>query len=384
MLRSGGIAVLIMLCASIAFAASSDELAKTKQAIEQAQAQQEKTKSEQKNVAKELTELQKKLVRSAANLQQNEKELGDVELKLRALADELTLREKKLVLQKEKLDGLSRIAIRLSRTPPSAMVLMPGDGSKRLQAASALSVLTKDMKAEAEAIHAQLDAMKVLQDDLAAKKEKAEAMRDALKVESKAFETALKERRKLHEKLAGEQNKQAQMVAKLAKKAADLESLIESIEQAPKSSDAEKEVASEEGVFGSHGTLRSFAAAKGKIRLPASGKLVGRFGGADAANDTSKGIKIETRANATVVTPYDAEVAYRGPFLNYGQLVILKHRGDYHTLLAGFTRIDVKVGDFLLEGEPIGAMGEGSGRKLYVELRENNIPVNPASWMRGL
>ncbi len=384
MFRSGGIAALILFFASSALAAPSDELAKTKQAIEQAQAQQAKIKAEQDDVAKDLAELQKKLVKSAASLQQNEKELGDLEQKSRALAAELALREKKLEVQKEKLDGLSRIAIRLSRTPPTAMVLMPGDGSKRLQAASALSVLTKDMKAEAEAIRVQLAEMKVLQDNLSAQKQKAEAMRDALKVEYAAFSGTLKERRKLHDKLAGDQSKQAQEVSKLAKKAASLESFIAAIDAAPKSSASGKELESEEGVSGSRGTLRSFAAAKGKIRLPASGKLVASFGGKDGTNDTSKGIKIETRAKATVVAPYDAEVAYLGPFLNYGQLVILKHRGDYHTLLAGFNRIDVKVGDFLLEGEPIGAMGEGSERKLYVELRENNIPVNPAGWMRGL
>jgi septal ring factor EnvC (AmiA/AmiB activator) len=38
-----------------------------------------------------------------------------------------------------------------------------------------------------------------------------------------------------------------------------------------------------------------------------------------------------------------------------------------------------------LEGEPIGAMGDNdAGNRLYVELRRNNQPTDPAPWIRGL
>jgi septal ring factor EnvC (AmiA/AmiB activator) len=53
-------------------------------------------------------------------------------------------------------------------------------------------------------------------------------------------------------------------------------------------------------------------------------------------------------------------------------------------LLAGLARIDVKTGEFLLEGEPIGVMGSGDNARLYVELRRNNQSFNPAGWIRGL
>ena len=96
-----------------------------------------------------------------------------------------------------------------------------------------------------------------------------------------------------------------------------------------------------------------------------------------------------TRKGAQVTAPYDSEVVFTGPFLNYGQMIILRHSDDFHTLLAGLTKIDVRVGQFLLEGEPIGAMGEGdddnkNDRTLYIELRKDNQPVNPAAWINGL
>ncbi len=86
-----------------------------------------------------------------------------------------------------------------------------------------------------------------------------------------------------------------------------------------------------------------------------------------------------------MTAPFDGEVVYTGPFLNYGQLVIIRHSDDFHTLLAGLVKIDVNVGQFLLEGEPIGAMGESdSGNRLYVELRHKNQPIDPAPWINGL
>ena len=165
--------------------------------------------------------------------------------------------------------------------------------------------------------------------------------------------------------------------------------MISSIDKESKQAQvAGKEVKSTAGIAGKRGKLRDILDAKGDLRMPISGRMVLAYGQKDSSNDTSKGIKIAARGHATVIAPYDAEVAYSGVFLNYGKLVILKHRAsngdDFHTLLAGLDTIDVKTGEFLLEGEPIGAMSDGETTRLYVELRKNNQPFNPVGWIKGL
>ena len=66
-------------------------------------------------------------------------------------------------------------------------------------------------------------------------------------------------------------------------------------------------------------------------------------------------------------------------------MVIIHHSDNFHTLLAGLQKIDVEVGQFLLEGEPIGAMGDDADeQELYVELRKDNQPIDPAPWMSAL
>ena len=65
--------------------------------------------------------------------------------------------------------------------------------------------------------------------------------------------------------------------------------------------------------------------------------------------------------------------------------MIIRHGGLYHSLLAGFGRVDVKADQWVLAGEPVGAMPDAvdnaSGGTLYVELRRDGRPVDPQPWL---
>jgi septal ring factor EnvC (AmiA/AmiB activator) len=115
------------------------------------------------------------------------------------------------------------------------------------------------------------------------------------------------------------------------------------------------------------------------------------FGAPDAAGGSVKGVSINTRPGTPVTAPCDGWVVYAGPFRSYGQLLILNAGGGYHVLLAGMERISVDLGQFVLTGEPVAAMGGGtqhgtaagaqSGQAtLYVEFRKDGTPVDPAPW----
>ncbi len=129
-------------------------------------------------------------------------------------------------------------------------------------------------------------------------------------------------------------------------------------------------------------SLRTFSHAQGAMPFPARGRVVTRFGQSNELGDPSKGITIETRATAQVVSPYDGQVVFAGPFRGYGLLLIIEHGEGYHTLLAGMARIDSTVGQHLLAGEPVGVMAASEGKPLlYMELRRNGQPLNPLPWL---
>jgi septal ring factor EnvC (AmiA/AmiB activator) len=128
---------------------------------------------------------------------------------------------------------------------------------------------------------------------------------------------------------------------------------------------------------------KPFSQARGRLPLPAIGRLTGLYGQAMKSGLTRKGITIKTRLGAQVVAPYGGTVVFSGSFRRYGQLLIIEHSEGYHSLLAGMGRIDSSKGHKVFAGEPVGVMGGAKGGvpALYLELRRNGQPINPLPWL---
>lgn len=159
-----------------------------------------------------------------------------------------------------------------------------------------------------------------------------------------------------------------------------------------------------------------FAAAEGSLPLPVYGTLLRKAGAADAAGIKRPGILIATRPAALVTTPWPATIRYRGPLLDYGNVMILEPATGYLLILAGLGTVYGETGDVLTAGAPVGLMtgndaanahadtaetnvetnaetslgangqdGGGTDRTetLYIELRQGKEPVDPAPWFRA-
>jgi septal ring factor EnvC (AmiA/AmiB activator) len=147
------------------------------------------------------------------------------------------------------------------------------------------------------------------------------------------------------------------------------------------------------------GALRSFASAKGVLDLPTLGSLLLRANEADATGARRPGISLSTRARALVTAPWAGTIRYRGPLLDYGNVMILEPGGGYLMILAGLGTVYGEVGEVVGIGAPLGLMG-GTGlddskeflasasdvggiretETLYIEIREGTKPVDPAPW----
>lgn len=140
-----------------------------------------------------------------------------------------------------------------------------------------------------------------------------------------------------------------------------------------------------------------FAAAKGRLPLPAMGTLLRQMDEADAAGVRRPGLTFATRPRALVTAPWPATIRYRGPLLDYGNVMILEPGGGYLLVLAGLETVYGEVGEVVGAGAPLGLMGgaeeetsllpsaeEGGGARetetLYLELRQGATPVDPAEW----
>ena len=118
---------------------------------------------------------------------------------------------------------------------------------------------------------------------------------------------------------------------------------------------------------------------KGKITLPSKGKIIRGFGQKTTFGARSRGILLSTRSRSQIVASFDGKIVFSGEFQNLGKMLIIEHRGDYHTVISGLDVIYAKRGQWVLQGEPIGKMPRNNP-KLYVELRKNGQHINPRSW----
>ncbi len=112
---------------------------------------------------------------------------------------------------------------------------------------------------------------------------------------------------------------------------------------------------------------------------PADGKLTGRFGAAGG-----KGIDIVGPRNSPVVAVAPGKVVYSGSGLRgYGQLLIVKHSGEYLSAYAHNDSILVKEGDMVAAGQRIAMMGDSDTDKvmLHFEIRRYGKPLDPLNYL---
>ena len=68
----------------------------------------------------------------------------------------------------------------------------------------------------------------------------------------------------------------------------------------------------------------------------------------------------------------------------YGQLVIIDHGEDCHSLMAHLGQVAVRAGQQVEPGETIGAVGDtGSvrGTRLHFEIRRKGVPQDPLKYL---
>jgi septal ring factor EnvC (AmiA/AmiB activator) len=112
-------------------------------------------------------------------------------------------------------------------------------------------------------------------------------------------------------------------------------------------------------------------------RLPVVGQVVTGLGEISEAGVRARGLTIATRPGAQVVAPTSGRIAFAGPFRGYGNIVVIDHGLGWTSLLTSLAALDVKVGDNVDAGAPIGRAGQDRPT-ITVELRRRGTPVDIA------
>jgi len=363
-------------------------------------------RAEIESLGNDRRKLNADLIATAARMREIEDRLSATEGRVAPLEEQEGKLRQSLNERRDEIAEVLAALQRMGRRPPPALLVSPADAAKTVRSAIVLGAVVPEMRVQADRLAADLTHLHKLRTDIATERTRLTNDLKALSDDQTRMTLLVEERRKQQVDSEQALEKQRAQAGVLAKQVDNLKDLVTRLEQGLESAAraAKSAALSEDQKSASKPALTAlndpgrlspaiaFASARASLPLPVNGVKIRDFGAADGIGGTERGISIATRAGAQVTSPCDGWVVYAGPFRSYGQLLILNAGGGYHIVLAGMERISVEIGQFVLTGEPVAAMGSGTAQVaaaspvrasqpvLYVEFRKDGTPVDSGPW----
>jgi len=421
---AGGLCLALALGYAAPLAAQQADLEKLERDLATDRVRAADLKAAAATLATEVEDLRAKSIAAAKRAQDLEGEMTAVEQTLKALNTEEQAKTADLARRRDQLGRTLGALQRLALQPPEAALARSEQPIDSARAALLLRVAIPALEGKAKSLRDELGDLAVLRTRISLERDDFAAAAASLSIERDRLAALLARKALLQESTDAERKAADARIAKLAGEARDLRELTERLETERREAErreAERLVAELEAAEAARqeaarrpaergqseaeaaaasrqveqaarqvarltppASLRPFPEAPSSLTMPVRGRVVRLYDQeSETAGAATKGISIQARSGAQVVAPFDGKVAYAGPFRGYGLILIIDHGERYHTILAGFDRIDAVVGQWVLAGEPVARMGDptGDNPELYFELRRTGQAINPLPWL---
>ncbi|HEV2336495.1 MAG TPA: peptidoglycan DD-metalloendopeptidase family protein, partial [Stellaceae bacterium] len=282
----------------------------------------------------------------------------------------------------------------LAHNPPEEATVTPGGPIERSRGELLLRGTLAALHTEAHALSHEIERIAALHAQTAAKNRELASARHALEADRLHLAELTARRLELTRRLRPEAPGGDARIAALGREANDVGDLIKRADAAAERRDKEgraRVAKTKAGAPTAEATdstrpreLHPFDPPGSVLLMPVDGAIARGFGVTDAATASgaaSQGLSLAALPGAEAVAPFDGRVVYAGPFRDLGLVLIIRHSSLYYSLLAGLQRVDVTADQWVLAGEPVGAMLGTDGSTLYFELRRDGHPVDPQPWL---
>jgi septal ring factor EnvC (AmiA/AmiB activator) len=367
------------------------------------------------NLRADIAKLRKDDATLTAALMQaakTEKKLSEdveaISARLEPLKEQQTIVRQSLLERRDVLAEVLGALERMGLNPPPAILVSPDDALDSVRSAILLGAVVPELRSETQSLLAKLTELARLGDEIEGERKRLSSTIQEQVTERQRLAMLQDEKRRLQDENSSEIEQERKRSSDLAKKAKSLKDLIASVErEARRKAEVEERARREEErqrqkeealaampIPDSNSLLGAipFTSLKGKVILPAAGRISQKFGSRNGNGSVMLGDTVATQSGAIVTAPVDGSVLYAGPFRSYGQLLILDAGDGYHIVLAGLGRIAVMQGQAVLSGEPVGSMSEskvvsassdlpdGTDPELYIEFRKDGKSIDPSPW----
>lgn len=291
---------------------------------------------------------------------------------------------RELKVQEDEISRLLGVLQTMGQGPATVMLLHPQGPTGTARSGMILADVTPALETRAAKLRYDLEEVAILRD---LQQSAAESLQDGLsgvQVARTGLSKAIADRTDLPRRFADDPVKTALLIAStetLEGFASGLSDIQEDGAEAP-------------------AALPDITFRMGELKLPVESRVLRHAGEADAAGIRRPGLVLAARPNALVTSPSAATIRYRGPLLDYGNVMILEPQAGLMFVLAGMEVVYGETGQVIPEGSPVGLMGgndpeigailstsgEDTGNErtetLYIEVRQGKDAVDPEIWFR--
>ena len=326
----------------------------------------------------------------AARVQQAEARIAENEAKVRLIAQQQLALRAELAQRQKPVVELTAALQRLSRRPAVFSLLRPGSLQDAVYLRAVLETMLPEIGRRTAGLRAAIERSKQLQRDAGQASAALRASQVELGQRRQLLATVEARQRLDSRSASGSADREAERALALAEQARDLASLMGELDKAGR---LRSQLAALPGPVLRPALPQANAVAPmaegpppavnapAPYQLPVAGRLLTGFGNGAAGQAESRGISIAARAGALAVVPGAGRIAFAGPYQGYGAIVIIEHGGGWTSLVTGLAVLNVRVGQTVIAGTPLGQAGPGRP-VLALELRKDGTPLNPLDFLR--
>lgn len=355
--------------------AKQAELDRIRREIEAHRAQSKQLGSQEKQVLKKLSGIDKDIDLSRSYLKKLAEQEDNIDGQIGDLRVMIGGREIVLTQQEEALGG--RLRQMYKRDPKYTWEIFLGaesidDAITRYQFMKLIAAQDADLIGEFRQSKRALEIETV---KLAESLQEVSELRESRAQETAQLQRSKRQRQNVLAGIRSEKSKHAKAIEDLEAAQAELQALIDDI---IRRGTANKDLP----------PTGEFAAMKGRLLWPVGGKIIRGFGkhthpkyGTVTMNN---GVDIQAPAGAPIVAVATGVVEFVDWIDAFGKCVILNHGGGYYTLYAHVASTMVSQGQKVGRGQAIAEVGDTGSLEGYVchfEVRMGRRALNPTEWL---
>lgn len=353
------------------------------------EAELEQIRTRISGVKKELDAMRGKRNKLQSRLEKTEKEIGRITIELHRLDSEISGSHEQLQelasSKQSRLADLQRMQAALAQDMRTAYAMGKQEQVKLLLGQQDPAVVGRMLSYQRYFSNARTERLSGLQsllEELAALETEAagqqaglEALRSRKQESAQRLEQEQGQRKAVLVTLRAGLEKKTDELAALERDEQRLQDLITSLQQVLTD------------IPPAAGEFKSLRSAKGSLSWPVAGRIRTAYGASPGkGKPKSRGVLVSAPDGTEVHAIHQGRVAFADWLRGFGLLLIIDHGNGYMSLYGHNRGLFKQPGDRVETGETIAIVGNSGGAQragLYLELRKDGRPINPAPWFAG-